>query len=124
MRDAIISKLKAEGCQSLSLDEIWRCLKGCVSPHMLMCKAIDMVDMSEISLSDISASQKVPEDLWRGATDKVANDIKLSRHKDIILQAINEYDQWMLDDDYDAGLVLDGIIFRMKLRLSMESGDE
>ncbi len=62
----------------------------------------------------------VSKEAWEAATDSVAKDIKLSRYKDIILEAINEYDQWMLDDDYDSGPVLDRIITRMKTRISMD----
>lgn len=45
---------------------------------------------------------------------------RITRHHDIILEAINEYDQWMQDDDYDAQPVLDRIIKRMRERISIE----
>jgi hypothetical protein len=43
---------------------------------------------------------------------------------DIIEEAINAYDQWMLDDDYDAQRTLNKIIERMKERraLYVQSG--
>lgn len=46
---------------------------------------------------------------------------RISRHQDIILEAINEYDQWMQDDDYDAQPVLDRIIRRMRERIEIEA---
>jgi hypothetical protein len=42
---------------------------------------------------------------------------RLSRDRDIILEAINAYDEYMLDDDFDAQPVLDRIIKRMRERL-------
>lgn len=38
---------------------------------------------------------------------------------DIIEQAINTYDQWMLDDDYDANSVLKTIIEQMRDRRAL-----
>ena len=35
---------------------------------------------------------------------------------DIVDEAINAYDQWMLDDDYDATSMLHSIMARMKER--------
>lgn len=42
-----------------------------------------------------------------------------SRDRDIILQAINEYDAWMKDDDYDVRGCLDRIIGRMRERAAL-----
>lgn len=44
---------------------------------------------------------------------------RLSRHADIILEAINEYDSWLEDDDYDAHSCLKKIMARMKSRYEM-----
>lgn len=56
-------------------------------------------------------------DLLNGAAPASAEPgERISRDRDIILEAINEYDAWMLDDDYNAGPVLDRIIKRMKER--------
>ncbi|WP_293880512.1 hypothetical protein [Sphingomonas sp.] len=41
------------------------------------------------------------------------------RHYDIILEAISNYDEWMLDDDYNPQITLDRIIKRMRERLDM-----
>jgi len=41
------------------------------------------------------------------------------RHADIILEALATYDEWMLDDDYDAFRILSQIIRRMRERLEM-----
>jgi hypothetical protein len=43
---------------------------------------------------------------------------------DIIDQAIVSYDQWMLDDDYDANKILGRIIDKMKERRAFYSSDE
>lgn len=45
------------------------------------------------------------------------------RDRDIILEAINTYDDWMLDDDYEPGLVLTRIIQRMRDRIIEQSLD-
>ena len=47
----------------------------------------------------------------------VSRNLKISRYKDIILEAINDYDQWLMDDDYDSQPVIDRIIKRMRDRL-------
>jgi hypothetical protein len=41
------------------------------------------------------------------------------RHYDIILEALAAYDEWMLDDDYDAGVTLRKIMDRMRERVGM-----
>ncbi len=41
------------------------------------------------------------------------------RHADIIQEALATYDDWMLDDDYDAMPVLHKIMKRMQERLKM-----
>lgn len=43
---------------------------------------------------------------------------RLGRDRDIILEAINEYDGWILDDDYDADRMLGKIMMRMKERIA------
>lgn len=48
----------------------------------------------------------------------------LPRDRDIILEAINAYDDWMLDDDYDAGPVLTRIINRMRDRIVEKNMDD
>lgn len=45
------------------------------------------------------------------------------RDRDIILEAINAYDDWMLDDDYEPGLVLTRIIQRMRDRIIEQNLD-
>lgn len=45
---------------------------------------------------------------------------RLSRDRDIILEAINFYDEWMLDDDYDAQTCLRTIIEKMRSRAALE----
>jgi hypothetical protein len=49
----------------------------------------------------------------------VAPQDRLSRDRDIILEAINEYDEWMKDDDYDAMTALHNIMGRMKDRAAL-----
>jgi hypothetical protein len=49
---------------------------------------------------------------------------RLSRDRDIIIEAINEYDSFMLDDDFDAQVVLDRIIERMRSRASLSHTEE
>lgn len=44
--------------------------------------------------------------------------------EDIILQALADYDGYMLDDDYDAQGALDRIIRKMRERLSLYRPDE
>lgn len=46
-----------------------------------------------------------------------------SRDRDIIIEAIATYDDWMLDDDYDANLVLTRIIQKMRERIQMVDED-
>lgn len=43
---------------------------------------------------------------------------RLSRHADIVLEAIQEYDAYMLEDDFNAQTCLDKIIKRMRERFS------
>lgn len=43
---------------------------------------------------------------------------RLSRHADIVLEAIQEYDAYMLEDDFNAQACLDKIIKRMRERFS------
>lgn len=41
------------------------------------------------------------------------------RYYDIIIEALIDYEGWMLDDDYDATPVLNRIMKRMRERLEM-----
>lgn len=45
------------------------------------------------------------------------------RHADIIAEALETYDEWMLDDDYEAMPVLHKIMKRMRERLEMGAAD-
>lgn len=49
---------------------------------------------------------------------------RISRDRDIILEAINEYDQWMLDDDYEFSVILHKIMKRMKDRATLAPAKE
>lgn len=42
---------------------------------------------------------------------------------DIVDEAINTYDQWMLDDDYDFHMILQKIVGRMKERRALYHPD-
>lgn len=42
---------------------------------------------------------------------------RISRHEDIVREAVNSYDEWVKDDDYDAQGALERIIARMRSRL-------
>jgi hypothetical protein len=48
----------------------------------------------------------------------------ITRDKDIILQALAEYDAWMLDDDYDATTALHKIMKRMRDRALVEPAQQ
>lgn len=48
----------------------------------------------------------------------------ITRDKDIILQALAEYDAWMLDDDYDATTALHKIMKRMRDRALVETAQQ
>jgi hypothetical protein len=51
---------------------------------------------------------------------KMADGIReRGRYYDIIIEALVDYDGWMLDDDYDATPVLNRIMRRMRERLEM-----
>jgi hypothetical protein len=52
-------------------------------------------------------------------TDSAAFLQRRGRHADIILQALASYDEWMLDDDYDATSKLHEIMKRMRDRFEM-----
>jgi len=43
------------------------------------------------------------------------------RHADIILEALATYDEWNLDDDYDAFRILSAIMRRMRERMEMSA---
>lgn len=45
------------------------------------------------------------------------------RDRDIIIEAINSYDEWMLDEDYEPRLVLTRIIQRMRDRIVKQNLD-
>jgi hypothetical protein len=50
----------------------------------------------------------------------------ITRDRDIILEALSDYDEWMLDDDYDAMTVLHRIMKRMRerIRFAGDASDE
>lgn len=52
-------------------------------------------------------------------SDSIAHQQQRGRHADIIQEALATYDEWMLDDDYDAMTVLHKIMKQMRKRLRM-----
>lgn len=56
--ETVISKLRAEACNSLSLDEIQRCASGCVMPNAMMISAVQLINENKINKSDLGVLQK------------------------------------------------------------------
>lgn len=49
----VISKLKAEQCESIDHNELWRCVKGCVLPNSMMRHINKMIKDGSLNMESI-----------------------------------------------------------------------
>lgn len=110
-----------KGTQVSDIVEMLRTPTGCVPPSKWELAAAKEIEKLRKKVDRYKLAYEESYRLgaeWRGKAETYAEwQQQRGRHADIIQQAIDTYDEWMKDDDFDATTALRKIIERMRERL-------